>query len=186
MTDLPNFSHAPQPVSAAQHVAATPPPVPADLAEAAALGGDDLVSRILRGMNPSTQQTAFDTLIANARKGLGVEGFSISTGDEEEGIVVDALDPIVANELLALISDGKAQMKQIDARVKEAETVLKEAIVASGGNTLKVSGVTVATYKQSADSRVLDAAQIKALFPDTPENKELWKTQPGSMRFLLK
>ncbi len=141
---------------------------------------------------------AFNSLLTAAREQLGIANWRDTTGQKDEGLVVEASAPAIANELSAVIDHADAQIKFWSAQKEAARDVIKDAITAAAADrfpnegdapkniTFKANNVTVATFNRSADSRVLDTAQVKAMFPDTPDHAQLWKTQPGSRRLLLK
>lgn len=141
---------------------------------------------------------AFNTLLEKARTQLGIANWRDTTGQKDEGFVVEASAPAIANELSAVIEHADKQIKFWQAQKDAARDVIKDAITAAAADrfpdeeaapkniTFKANNVTVATFNRTADARVLDSAQIKAMFPDTPDNAQLWKTQPGSRRLLLK
>lgn len=141
---------------------------------------------------------AFNSLLEAARTQLGVANWRDTTGQKDEGLVIEASAPVIANELSAVIEHADKQIKYWSAQKEAAREVIKDAITAAAADrfpdeatapkniTFKAHNVTVATFNRTADSRVLDSAQVKAMFPDTPDHAQLWKTQPGSRRLLLK
>lgn len=92
---------------------------------------------------------------------------------------LEAPDKDVISTLLAEQSEWK---RIIDEATKERAKItdfFADLIVANeNGNEgsieeLTVHGATVFTYK-TVTSRTLDTAHIKSLFPDIPENAEMW------------
>ena len=140
----------------------------------------------------------FNSLLEKARSALGISNWRDTTGQKDEGFVVEASDASVANELAAAREHAREQIKFWTAQKAAAEDVIKDAITAVAEErfpdeenapkniTFKANNVVVATFNRSADSRGIDSAKVKALFPDTPDNSELWKTTAGSRRLLIK
>jgi hypothetical protein len=143
-------------------------------------------------------EAAFQALLATAATELGTSNWATRDSSKNEGFVVEAASPLVANEIAAVRAHAAEQIKYWSAKKEQAEKVVKDAALAAAEAnfpdeesapkviTFKANGVTIATYNLSADSRVLDQAAVKALFPDTPDNAQVWKTQPGSRRLLFK
>lgn len=116
-------------------------------------------------------------LIAQARSTM-----QVPTSAEEKAI--EATDPHTVNALLARAADLKAQKKAIEVEYDQITTFLKDVVTSAevlhGGEgsveELRVNGATVFTYKRTT-ARVLNQEQVKKMFPDIPENAELWADQ---------
>lgn len=133
------------------------------------------------------QPLDLDALIAEARLKMQVDA-----GTQLQS-TVEAPDPMLANELMARWSDLDRQGKEIAAeqeKVKSFFTDLVESMEAQAGfapgaiQQVSVHGAPVFSYKPVL-ARVLDQAAAKRLFPDTPENAELWKDQTTRPRKFL-
>lgn len=133
--------------------------------------------QVLAALNAATPKPLdVAALIAEARKSLP------DTARKDDG-TVEVPDPELVNTLLARVSQIKAEMKQLAAEEDEIKTFLKELVLAAEDGReegsvegLTVHGATVFTFKRTV-SRVLNQSQVKAMFPDIPENSELWADQ---------
>ena len=128
-----------------------------------------------------------DTLIAEAREKMQVDAAT------KLDATLETPDATLANELMARWSDLERQRKEIEAeqdKIKSfftdlVESAEKAAGVAAGTiEQVTVHGAAVFSYKPQV-SRVLDQQQVKKMFPDIPENAELWKTQATRPRKFL-
>jgi len=122
---------------------------------------------------PPSDGLDLDALIAAARAEAGLKPAEIA----KDALEVPSAD--FANQLLARASELK---RIIDASTKERDTIGKffaELIETAEAETgkeigeLTVHGAPVFTYKRSV-SRVLNQSHIKSLFPDIPENAEMY------------
>lgn len=133
------------------------------------------------------QSIDLDALIAEARTKMQVDATA------KLDTTVEAPDPTLANELMARWSDLDRQAKEIAAeqeKIKSFFTDLVESLESAAGvepgtiEQVAVHGAPVFSYK-TVTSRVLDQAAVKKLWPDVPENEELWKTQTTRPRKFL-
>lgn len=145
----------------------TPNPQPTPDAVAAAM-------QMLNATKPVIDVTA---LVAEARAKM-----QVPTAKTDKA--VEVTDPHTVNALLARASELKEQKKAIELEYDQIVGLLKDIVTSAevlhGGEgsieELTVNGATVFTYKQST-ARVLNSTQVKKLFPDIPENAELWSDQ---------
>lgn len=106
-----------------------------------------------------------DELIAEAKDKL-ITGKPKATKSNKKA--VEAADANLANELLAELSNIKDQMKSLDARKKEIENIIKDAI--ADKDELHIHGAKVASIARWRETAVLTDA-VKEHFPllDYPE-----------------
>jgi len=116
--------------------------------------------------------TSIDQLIEDARKKLGA-GTHLDSGAEHPAI--EASDPAMLNALAAERASLYREKKELEQRIAAIDDIAK-GILGEKDHDLKANGVTVVTYRP-VTSRVLNQAHIKKLFPDVPENRELWQDQ---------
>lgn len=139
---------------------------------------DDLTAAL--EMLESTVAPAFDidALLAEARSKLKLEPKIVD--DHKE---VEAADANVVNALLARADVLKrAEDAAKKERAKITDTLAELAGTPNGVPIeLKVHGATVFVVK-NVTSRVLNTEMIKSVFPDIPENSELWKSQTALRR----
>lgn len=126
-----------------------------------------------------------DELIAAARQKL-LGQTSEQTVDKK----IEAPDRNVFSQMLAEADEHQRLEKFHAAERAKISDFFADYIIASESATgklvdeLTVDGATVFTYK-TVTSRVLDQPHIKSLFPDLPENAEMW-TELSSRRKLYK
>jgi hypothetical protein len=137
-----------------------------------------LLDQILAGGNaPAHAAPALDIteLLAVARTKLGVVK---ATPDQAVNEVVPT-DPALVLELVARANELK---RTSDAAVKERGKITDLLAELTGeGGELIVNDAAIFTVK-TVVSRVLDATHIKSIFPDLPENAEMWKDQAAVRR----
>lgn len=137
-----------------------------------------LATRILTGdVAPSTVDTRaldVDALISQARAGLGIKPV-------EKPLTVEAAEPATVAALVAwadqLAEDEKRAKEQREQIKSLLKAMVEQAEDASGEpvEQLTVAGRKVFSYSRT-ESRVLDQAAVKRMFPDIPEHAELYKT----------
>jgi len=155
---------------------------------------DAIFARTDNGENSSD----FDALIAKSRTELGISNWHDTTGDKDEGLVLNASSPVVANDLAAARAHAADQIKYWTAQKAAVEEVVRDSITALAADrfpdaddapkkiTFKANNVPVATFNLTADSRRVDSKAVMAMFPDVPENAQFWTTVEGSRRLLFK
>lgn len=115
---------------------------------------------------------AIDQLIQDARAKLGAN--PTADTDDAPHSSVEASDPAMLNALSAERAALYRQKKEIETRIAAIDDIAKALL--GDIDDLKANGVTVVTYRPT-QSRVLNQAHVKKLFPDTADNAELWTTQ---------
>lgn len=121
---------------------------------------------------------AVDNLIADARNKLGAGVYPDTTSGAEHP-AIEASDPAMLNALAAERASLYREKKELENRIAAIDDIAKN-ILGEQNHDLKANGVTIVTYRPvTPPTRVLDQAHIKKLFPDTPDNAELWKDQPS-------
>lgn len=192
--DAPSMDVAPDPAevararailerqAAAEQADATYAELTGDIAERLAAGEGtaiptdyherlDEVAGALQGV---PDLTSIDQLIADARARLTGAAPASNDDDGELAVKVEVSDAGVANALAAERAQLKRQVSMYEERLAEIDGIFVNIV--GDADAVTINGATVFTYKPST-SRVLDQVQVKKLFPDTPENAELWKDQ---------
>lgn len=195
--DAPSMDVAPDPAevararailerqAAAEQADATYAELTGDIAERLAAGEGtaiptdyherlDEVADALQGV---PNLTSIDHLIADARARLtgGTVVFGRDDDDDKAKVSkVEVSDAGVANALAAERAQLKRQVSMYEERLAEIDGIFVGIV--GDADAVTINGATVFTYK-STTSRVLNQVQVKKLFPDTPENAELWKDQ---------
>lgn len=111
-----------------------------------------------------TKQTTERDLIAEAKEAL----VSTPKATKEDNSLVEASDPILANELLARRLALVEQIKLLTAEKTEIENIIKDAI--GKKDSLTIHGAKVATISRWRETRVLTDV-VKEMLPvlDYPE-----------------
>ena len=111
-----------------------------------------------------TQQTTARDLIAEAKEAL----VTTPKATKEDTSLVEASDPILANELLARRVALVEQIKLLSAEKAEIENIIKDAI--GKKDSLTIHGAKVATISRWRETRVLTDV-VKEMLPvlDYPE-----------------
>ena len=111
-----------------------------------------------------TQQTQPRDLIAEAKEAL----VTTPKATKEDTSLVEASDPILANELLARRVALVEQIKLLSAEKAEIENIIKDAI--GKKDSLTIHGAKVATISRWRETRVLTDV-VKEMLPvlDYPE-----------------
>jgi hypothetical protein len=142
----------------------------------------EMLDQIIAGTNAEASAPAhaaptldITELLAVARTKLGV----VKATPEQAVNEIVPTDPALVLELIARANELK---RSSDAAVKERSKITDLLAELTGeGGELVVDGGAVFTVK-TVVSRVLDATHIKSIFPDLPENAEMWKDQPAVRR----
>lgn len=110
------------------------------------------------------KETTERNLIAEAKEAL----VSTPKATKEDTSLVEASDPILANELLARRVALVEQIKLLTAEKTEIENIIKDAI--GKKDSLTIHGAKVATMSRWRETRVLTDA-VKEMLPvlDYPE-----------------
>ena len=111
-----------------------------------------------------TKQTTERDLIAEAKEAL----VTTPKATKEDTSLVEASDPILANELLARRVALVEQIKLLTAEKAEVENIIKDAI--GKKDSLTIHGAKVATISRWRETRVLTDV-VKEMLPvlDYPE-----------------
>ena len=119
-----------------------------------------------------TQQTTARDLIAEAKEAL----VTTPKATKEDTSLVEASDPILANELLARRVALVEQIKLLSAEKAEIENIIKDAI--GKKDSLTIHGAKVATISRWRETRVLTDV-VKEMLP-VLEYPELYKRESKS------
>ena len=136
-------------------------------------------------LKPPTPAFDLDNLIAAARDKMNLT--LIAAAKDEK---LEAPDAELVNTLLAQADEWERREKEAKAERAKITDFFRDLVVSTEDRTgkpiseLTVHGATIFTYKISS-SRILNQAHIKSLFPDLPENAEMWIDSP-SRRALYK
>ena len=133
---------------------------------------------ILNASEQSNQQNIaqnLDQMIAEARSRLALAPKPAADTSNE----VSPTDPAMVNALLAQADE----FKRAEAAAKRERAKITDLLAElTGPNaTLTVNGAPVFVVS-TVTSRVLDQAHIKSLFPDIPENAEMWTESTATRR----
>lgn len=116
-----------------------------------------------------------DALLSDARNKLGV----VTATPEQPANEIIPTDPAIVIDLVTRAAEFK---RQADVATKERAKITDLLAELTGeGGELIVNGAPIFTVK-TVVSRVLDATYIKSVFPDLPENAEMWKDQAAVRR----
>jgi predicted phage-related endonuclease len=112
----------------------------------------------------STKQTTERNLIAEAKEAL----ITTPKATKEDSSLIEATDPILANELLARRLSLVEQIKLLTAEKVEIENIIKDAI--GKKDSLTIHGAKVATISRWRETRVLTDV-VREMLPvlDYPE-----------------
>ena len=149
------------------------------------LAGEAITNPAYADLPPFRPVLDLDGLIAAARDKMNLTPIAAAKNEK-----LEAPDAELVNTLLAQADEWDRREKEAKAERAKITDFFRDLVVSTEDATgkpiseLTVHGATIFTYKPSI-SRILNQAHIKSLFPDLPENAEMW-IESTSRRALYK